>query len=460
MKRKSVSELESLLDQSIKEADYYRKVSEACGNRRLRETEALSRLIMDLKKAEKAVEARNADLVEANRALSREIAERKRAQAQLLEAQKMEAIANLAGGIAHDFNNALVVITAYLELLGRDVPDQKTLERYCGAMMESARRMTSLTNQLLAYARGGKYQPQIVSMRDFIKDTIPIVQPMIRSDIRLELDLPDDLPNIEADLTQMQMAVSAVMTNASEAMGNDGSIRISAKNESISKRNGGNSGNQGHGWYLSLTIEDNGKGMDEETRQRIFEPFFSTKFKGRGLGMAAVYGIIKNHGGSISVDSEPEKGTAVRIHLPAIKMEGKEAEATPAGLVKGTGTILLIEDESVVRDTCRRILEKLGYTVIEAKTGVEAIGFAENRDCHIDLSILDIGLPDMKGEHVFKHLMKARTGMKVIVCSGYSVDGPVREILDSGAFCFIQKPFNISTFSSTIKAAMQSRRST
>ncbi|MCJ7680644.1 MAG: response regulator, partial [Candidatus Aminicenantes bacterium] len=212
---------------------------------------------------------------------------------------------------------------------------------------------------------------------------------------------------------------------------------------------------------VCLTIEDDGKGMDEETRSGIFEPFFTTKFQGRGMGMAAVYGIVKNHDGFIYVDSELGKGTVVRIYLPAIEAKEEVKKEVVLGptieLAMGEGTILVIEDEEVLVELFRKILEILGYRVLEAKTGKEAVELAKTFDGQIDLALLDIKLPDMDGGRVYPLIMEARPDMKVIVCSGYSIDGPAQAILDAGAEGFIQKPFLIAPFAEKLKEVLEGK---
>ncbi|MBW1869544.1 MAG: response regulator, partial [Deltaproteobacteria bacterium] len=212
------------------------------------------------------------------------------------------------------------------------------------------------------------------------------------------------------------------------------------------------------GDYVCLTIEDDGEGMDEETKDGIFEPFFTTKFQGRGMGMAAVYGIIKGHDGTITVESEPGKGTVVRIYLPAISVESRqEAKAVKqpeAEIAMGEGTILIIEDEETLVDLFREILERLGYRALLARTGKEAVELAKTFDGQIDLALLDIKLPDMDGGKVYPLIMEARPDMKVLVCSGYSIHGPARAILDAGAEGFIQKPFFIAPFAEKLKEVL------
>ncbi|MFH1242575.1 MAG: PAS domain S-box protein [Pseudomonadota bacterium] len=387
----------------------------------------------------------------------RNISEKKRLEAQLQQAKKMEAIATLAGGIAHQFNNALTSITGYAGLLEMDFLKNEKVMKYVQAMKASAHRMAHLTGQLLAYARGGKYNPQALSLTDFIEDTLPLIQHTIKPDIRVETDLPVETWSVEADGTQMQMVLSAIVANSNEAIEGPGRIRISTRNLEVNQRQLSGHPGARPGPYVCLSIQDDGKGMDEQTKSRIFEPFFTTHFIGRGLGMASVYGIINNHGGWIEVDSESEKGTEVRIYLPVIEPEA-EAEVQE-GTVPGAGielsggqrNVLVIEDEEDVMTITREALERFGYRVLEAKTGSEAVEIARTFDGNIDLALLDIKLPDMSGGKVYPLIMEARPKLRVIVCSGYAIDGPAQEILDAGAEGFIQKPFLVSTLAEKLK---------
>ncbi|MEA3437948.1 MAG: PAS domain S-box protein [Thermodesulfobacteriota bacterium] len=381
----------------------------------------------------------------------------KKLQERLQQAQKMESISTLSGGIAHQFNNALSGITGNIDLLAMDFPDNETVANYTRAMKDSARRMMQLTAQLLAYARGGKFHAKTVLFSDFVKETLSLVKHTLGSDIDVDTDRLLGILNVKADLTQMQMVLSAVLTNAAEAMEGKGCIRVACKDtiiadETVEELPGLTPGN-----YVNLTIVDDGKGMDKQARTLIFEPFFTTKFTGRGLGMAAVYGIVKNHNGLISVESEPGKGTVVKIYLPAVEaLVKKHSEPeSKAEWIKGTGTILVIEDEEPVMKISRVILERLGYRVLEARTGQGAIDIAKTFDNHIDLALLDILLPDMSGNDIYPLIMEARPDLKVIVFSGYSIDGPAREILDAGAENFIQKPLTIAALSEKLKETLE-----
>ena len=376
---------------------------------------------------------------------------------ELLQSRRMEALSTLAGGIAHRFNNALSAITGNADLIEMEFPGDDKIKRYITPMKKSAHQMAHLSNQLLAYAGGGKYNPEVISPTVLLKDTLPLIEDTVHPDIRVETDLPSDIMSIDADNEQMQMVLSAIITNANDAIEDKGRITISAKNKEIDEDFVKVYPALKPGPYVSITFEDNGKGMDEETKDRIFEPFFTTHFMVRGLGMAAVYGIIKNHDGWIIVDSELGKGTRVVIYLPAVEGKVKEEKEPKADVVSGTGTVLLVEDEDVVAEVTQTMLEKLGYRVMAAMTGKDAVYIAQTFDGNIDLALLDIKLPDMEGGKVYPLIMKARPDLKVIVFSGYSIDGPAREILDAGAQDFIQKPFSIATLSEKLKEVFEGK---
>ena len=388
----------------------------------------------------------------------RDVTEIRKVEAQFRQATKMEAIAILAGGVAHEFNNALMGVMGNIELLKMDLPEDERREKYFEAMNSSGHRMSRLTDQLLAYAKGGKYQPRDLKLDDFVIQIVPILQHNLSPSVRVETHFSKP-SHIKADHAQMQMVLSAILTNSNEAIEDEGFIRITAENKDIDEDFTRHRPGLKPGLYVCLTIEDDGKGMDEETRREIFEPFFTTKFQGRGMGMAAVYGIIKNHDGWIYVDSELGKGTVARIYLPAISVESKEQEAKAVKqpeieIAMGEGTILIIEDEELLVDLFRQILERLGYRALLARTGKEAVELVKTFDGQIDLALLDIKLPDMDGGRIYPLIMEARPDLKVIVCSGFSIHGPAQDIIDAGAEGFIQKPFSIALFAEKLKEVL------
>jgi len=379
----------------------------------------------------------------------------KRLEAQLQEARKMDSLGTLAGGVAHQFNNALTAITGNIGLMEMDMSEGRDFSRNIEDMKTSAHRMVNLTKQLLAYARGGRYHLQITPIRNFLENTLSLVGHTLKPSVRLETDLPRDLMAVKADRTQMQMVISAIVANANEAIEKDGRIRISAWNVKLNEASC--KGAMKPGPYVEITVGDDGKGMDEETRKRIFEPFFTTHFIGRGLGMAAVYGIVNNHAGSITVESQPGEGTRVHMFLPAIGEAEPGVPVIPRKKAqeRGKGTVLIIEDEPDVMEITRETLKRIGYTVIEAITGKEAVEKALSFEGTIDVALLDIKLPDMGGAQVYPLVMEARPELKVLVFSGYALDGPAQEILDAGADGFIQKPFSIAGLSEKLEEVLK-----
>ena len=249
------------------------------------------------------------------------ITEQKKLEWQQQQAQKMEAIAKLAGGIAHQFNNGLFVIVGTLDMFEMEIPKDEKTSQYIASIRKSAERMEQLTSQLLAYARGGNYEGRDISLSDFVRDTLPLLQHTLDPSIALETSLPGVILKTRGDPSQLLMVLSAVLSNAAEAIEGKGRITITCKNELISKENAKAFPGLFPGPYAILTVEDSGRGMDEATRKRVFEPFFTTKEVGRGLGLAAVYGIVKNYDGWISVESQIDRGTRVCIYLPAVPLD-------------------------------------------------------------------------------------------------------------------------------------------
>lgn len=381
--------------------------------------------------------------------------EKDRLAHQLMQASKMEAIANLAGGIAHEFNNALQGVTGNCELLHMTIPGDPETGRYIEAINESSERMAHLTRSLLAYARGGKYQAQNISFVRFVEESLPLITYDFGEHIELKTDLPPGLPHIMADTTQLQLVLSALLNNAAEAINGSGAIQIRARHTHMDHRAASRHEGMRPGDYVCLSVEDNGGGMPEGVLAHVFEPFFSTKSHGRGLGMAAVYGIIKNHEGWIGVDSEEGRGTRVSLYLPATveAPEPKTAGKTPR---PETGaSILLIEDDVIVLDVCRAMLRSLGHEVIEAPTGRQALELARRKGGELDLALLDIKLPDMSGIELFDEIHEIHPSLPVIICSGYSIDGPAREILEAGARGFLQKPYSLNALQTALQDILE-----
>jgi PAS domain S-box-containing protein len=383
-------------------------------------------------------------------AVLKDVTEKTQLEEYLRQTRKMEGIATLAGGVAHEFNNALFAVSGNIELLEMEIQGNGNIRGHLEPVARSVERMAALTSQLLAYARKGNYQPEKVSFSALVEESLALIRHSLPSSIKVETELREEGWTVEGDRAQLQMAITAIMENAVETIEDQGNIWISTGYKQIDEECVKDHPGLMPGRYASLTIRDDGKGMDEETRNRIFEPFFTTKFQGRGLGMAAVYGIIRNHRGWISVESQLAEGSLVHILLPVAGVQS-EVKGRPADEpTRGSGTVLLIEDEEAVMDVSRAMLEHLGYRTVEAKTGMDGISLARTYEGVIDLALLDIGLPDMDGSKVFGPLTEARPSLKVIICSGYGIDGSARDILNAGAHGFIQKPFTINALSAKL----------
>ena len=378
----------------------------------------------------------------------------RRLEGRLQQAKKMEAIAALAGGIAHEFNNALSVITGHVDLIGMDLSPHQPGMRSLPPIRAAVDRMSDLTGQLLAYARGGKYHPKTISTNKFIEKTLAVTRHIFQPRIDLKTDIAPNLCHVHLDLTQMQMVLSAVFSNAMEAIIDKGRVLISAQNRTLDKKIH-HVANDNTAHYVCVTVKDNGPGMDVETCNRIFEPFFSTKVYGRGLGMAAAYGIVKNHDGWIGVDSEPGQGTTITIYLPAVTNEPAPQKINGNRLVQGSGTILVVEDDKALMNLNRMLLEKLGYRILEARCGEEALSITRNFNDLIDIAIIDLGLPDIPGITVIQELSIMKPHTKIIACSGRILTVEHQKILNEASHSFIQKPFSFSALSAKLDHVLQ-----
>jgi signal transduction histidine kinase len=368
--------------------------------------------------------------------------------------EQMDSLSVLAGGIAHQFNNALSAITGNTELIEMLFADYANLAKYIEPIKDSAKRMANLTSQLSAYAGEGKYYFKNISLSEFVKDTLDIIDYTLNPDIDLVTRFEADTAIIEADPAQLQLVLSSIIANSNEAIQEKGQIIITVKNKTIPPLTFETSTDLKPGLYVHFNIKDNGNGMSAETLNRIFEPFFTTKFQGRGMGMAAVYKIIESHRGAIQVASELGIGTEVDIYLPAIPGKKKKDIAEKAKVVSGSGTILAIEDDLSILRVYQIILEKSGYQVLAAETGLEAIRLSKHFGGPIDLVILDIVLPDMKAEQIYQRIKTFRPDVKVIICTGLSDRNRAQEMLDAGAEGYLRKPFSFATLSAKVNEVM------
>ncbi len=378
-----------------------------------------------------------------------DVSERKRMEAQLLQAQKMEAIGTLAGGIAHDFNNLLMVIQGYVSLILLEIASSHPHYEMLKNIENKVQSGSKLTSQLLGYARKGRYEIKPIQLNSLIEETSDAFG-RTRKEIAIHRELADNLSLIEADQGQIEQVLMNLMVNAADAMAYGGDLFLKTADirhdEIRSKFYVPKPGR-----YVMLSISDTGIGMDAKTLEHIFEPFFTTKElgKGTGLGLASVYGIVKGHDGYIDVESRPRHGTTFKIYLPASDKKTPEKTRTINDIVKGTGTILLVDDEDSVLDIGQKFLKFMDYQVLSARSGNEAIEKYQKYHTSIDLVILDMIMPKMGGGEVFDHLKKINPKVKVLLSSGYSINNEVAKILEKGC-TFIQKPFDIKQLSQSI----------
>ena len=376
----------------------------------------------------------------------------KKLQEEMLQAQKMEAVGTLAGGIAHDFNNLLMGIQGNVSLLKlqarlepSDFERLKSIEEYIQSGSE-------LTMQLLGFARGGRYEVAPTNMNEVIRKEVNLFG-RTKKEIEIHLKLQEDLWIVKADQGQMSQVFLNLFVNAWQAMPKGGHIYVQTENVALDGKRM-DFPSIARGKYVKITVSDTGIGMDEETRKRIFEPFFTTKGgdRGIGLGLASVYGIIENHGGTIQVESQVGLGTTFTLFLPATgEVVREEKQEASKQIITGMGRILLIDDEIKILEVGKQLLEVLGYEVESASKGEEAIEIFKRDGKRFDLVVLDMIMPGMGGGEIFDELKKINPGVKVLLASGYSIDGQASEILAKGCQGFIQKPFSMEKLSEKIK---------
>ncbi|MFC1493506.1 PAS domain S-box protein [candidate division KSB1 bacterium] len=383
--------------------------------------------------------------------------EKKNLEEQLFQAQKMESIGRLAGGIAHDFNNILSSIMGYAELLKMQVNSENpTEEKAVNIILKGTKKAAALTRQLLGFARRDKTNPVPLIANQIIKESVKVSVRIFEKMIKVIYDFEPKLYIIEADRNQLDQIFTNLLINAKDAMPEGGTILFKTENIEITKESSKKQPQLGMGKYIMISIVDTGVGMSDEIRKNIFEPFFTTKGegKGTGLGLAMVYGIVKNHDGHIEVDSEVGKGTTFRIYFPA---SDKELEEVPeeVEIIYGNETVLVIDDEEDVRSFTKTLLEKIGYKVITAKDGFEGIDIFFIKKDKIDLVLLDMIMPKMTGINTFEQLKSIDPDIKVLVVSGHSKEGQAEEILRKGAMGFVQKPFSLEILSKAIHEVLK-----
>ncbi|HYW46068.1 MAG TPA: PAS domain S-box protein [Bryobacteraceae bacterium] len=388
-----------------------------------------------------------------------DITERKRAERRLREAQKLESLGLLAGGVAHDFNNLLVGVVGNAslaqEMLTPDHPAAELLE----GVLRTGEQAAHLTRQMLAYSGKGRFVVEALNLSTVIPDMSGLVRPSISKKIALHLDLEEDLPAIEADRGQIQQVFMNLAINAAEAIGShDGIISVRTGLQNVDARYlqlHPEAAELRPGDYVFLEVRDTGCGMDDATRSRIFDPFFSTKFTGRGLGLAAVAGIVRGHKGAITVASAPGKGSCFTVLLPAAAVPAAKASAADRNAaLRGSGVALIVDDERLVREMAKKALERYGYTVLLADSGPAAMDVLRRHPGEIAVVILDLSMPKMGGEETLPELRKIRPQVKVVISSGYSEAETMALFQGQRVSGFIQKPYTATGLAEKVKAAV------
>ena len=386
----------------------------------------------------------------------RDVTETKKTEKQLQQAQRMEAIGTLAGGIAHDFNNLLMGIQGRTSLTLMDMDSSNPHFIHLKGVEDHVKSAAGLTKQLLAFSRGGKYEVKPTDLKELVNKSSTMFG-RTRKEITIHKKSQKDIWAVEADQSQIEQVLLNMYVNAWQSMPGGGELNLEIENVTLDETFV-KPYDLKPGRYVKISVADTGVGMDKATLARIFDPFFTTKEMGRGtgLGLASAYGIIKNHDGIITVYSEKGRGATFNIFLPASGKKVTKSIRSTEGIIKGSETILLVDDEDIILDVAQELLKTLGYKVLTAKSGDAAVElYKANRD-DIDMVILDMIMPDMDGGETYDRLKEINPNLKVLLSSGYSIDGQASEIMLRGCNGFIQKPFNINDLSQTIRAIFSS----
>jgi two-component system cell cycle sensor histidine kinase/response regulator CckA len=394
--------------------------------------------------------------------VAQDISERHLLEQQLRQAQKMEAVGRLAGGVAHDFNNLLMVIKGHTELLMNALPPADHMSRKISQIDRAADRAAALTKQLLAFSRMQVLQPRVMNLNGVVEDMGKLLPRLIGEDVDLGIRTAPDLGTIRADASQMEQMIMNLAVNARDAMPDGGRLIIETSNAELDRTYNSTHPIVKPGRYVLLAVSDTGTGMDADTQAHIFEPFFTTKEpgKGTGLGLATVYGVVKQSGGFIWVYSELGKGTSFKIYLPRVdQTEDRASTALPFMEVpRGTETILLAEDEQDVREVAREFLESGGYRVIEAQNGADALRLATEHKESIDLLVSDMVMPGMTGRELARRLKLQHSGVGVVYMSGYSEQTAAESAEADAGMLLLTKPFSRGSILRTVREALNAPR--
>lgn len=395
--------------------------------------------------------------------IATDITEQKQLEDQLRQAQRLESIGLLAGGVAHDFNNLLTVINGYSELLLQDMDENHPQRPLLTEIKSAGERAASVTHQLLAFSRKQVLQPRQVILNEQVASLTKMLRRLIGEHIHLQTQLSPDLWPVLADVGQLEQVIMNLAINARDAMPHGGELRIDTRNVTVTERDVAHPRELMPGQYVLLSVTDNGCGMDEATQARVFDPFFTTKGegKGTGLGLAVVYGIVKQSGGHIDVRSAVGQGTTFSIYLPRLQNgvdESVYSRPNSAEIPRGTETILLVEDEECVRRLTRQTLQSCGYQVLEAADGNEALQISAAHAGPIHLMITDVIMPHLGGRQLAAQLLSQRPTLKVLYVSGYTADTLTADDLGGVGTAFLQKPFNAVMLTQKVRSVLDQRR--
>jgi two-component system, cell cycle sensor histidine kinase and response regulator CckA len=396
--------------------------------------------------------------------VTRDIEPRKRAEeekaileSQLRQAQKMEAIGTLAGGVAHDFNNLLTGILGYSNLLKLQHPKGTEAYEAADVIETAAQRASDLTKQLLGFARQGKLQNSAVNLHTMISESVALLRRTIDKSIDIVLRMDAEAPEVMGDPSQLQLVVLNLAVNARDAMPEGGELTVETDNVVVAKGALNPHPELKPGEYVRLRVSDTGTGISESIRDRVFDPFFTTKStgEGTGMGLATVYGIVKNHDGLVYI-ADDEKRTTFEVLLPiAVLTERQASDALEAAPVQGRGKVLVVEDEEVVRRLASEILGWLGYETVTVCDGVEAIEYYSSHKDDIDIALIDLNMPRMGGRECYEKMKAINPKLRAVLSTGYSRDGAAQELLDEGVQGFVQKPFQAGQLSEAIAQALK-----
>ena len=380
---------------------------------------------------------------------------------QLRQSQKMEAVGVLAGGVAHDFNNLLSVILCYGDLVLAALPPSNPLRADITEMTRAAGRASELTRQLLMFSRQQVLEPKVLDLNEVLGGMEKMLHRILGADIELTSRPASGLARVRVDPSSLEQVIMNLVVNARDAMPQGGKLALETGNVLLDQQYAKDHFGVVPGPYVMLAISDTGKGIEKATQERIFEPFFTTKEKGKGtgLGLSTVFGIVKQSGGSVWLYSEPGQGTVFKVYLPSVEQAAESRSLSEAPLtLRGSETILLVEDDDQVRVVASEILRGSGYHVIEARNAGEALLQAETHAAAIDLMVTDVIMPQLSGPALAKRLASLRPGMKVLCMSGYAADSVVQHGVLEASMSFLQKPITVVSLTAKVREVLDGAR--